>query len=67
MGLGVDKSELEKVLRGLEIFHRYEEKDIAWKDDELFAGGEVSDEDKETLQALGWHWDDEYDCWYIWQ
>lgn len=58
-------SKLEKVLHGLEIFRRYEQLDISSYNDCIFAGGEVSDDDKKLLLNLGWIWHDEFECWMI--
>lgn len=54
----------ERIKAGFEIFDKYEGyQEVAAEHDRIFAGPDpeiVSDEDKETLEEIGWHVD-EYD------
>ena len=62
---------LKEVRDGLNILSKYlskgEESYVTAQHDILFAGpgldGGISDEDKKKLEDLGWHFDEEFDCW----
>jgi hypothetical protein len=62
---------MKDLIEALTIFAKYQEADTyapthCEHDIMLVVGVEesaVSEEDAKRLDALGWHWDSEYDCW----
>lgn len=66
----------KQIARGLEILGEFraqgtEALSISAQRDQLFAGGDQFDDDpaampepaRKELEALGWFWDDEVECW----
>ncbi len=58
---------IEKLIEGLQIIAKYQpEGEVSVGHDVFYAGDynpdEMTDEDKATLEALGWG--EEYDSWY---
>jgi hypothetical protein len=66
----VEVASFNDVIEGLKILAKYEEKgleaQIAGAGYDFLGGSdaEVTDDaDVRRLEELGWHWDDESDCW----
>lgn len=63
-------AKLSTIRMGLNIFSKYDKNDTscAAEHDVFYAGEtppeEISEEDKETLEDLGWGWDKGFNCWY---
>ena len=59
----------EKVMKGIAIILKYNKKaGVCAEHDEFFCGhdiGEMSDEDDEAMNHLGWDWDDDIRSWKI--
>lgn len=57
----------EQIIQGLTILSKYSDNEIAAEHDILYAGpaygDTVSDEDKATLETLGWHIDSGTETW----
>lgn len=55
------------VVEGLTILMKHGAVNVDAQHDELFAGpgidGELSEDEKKRLEELGWHFDEEFDCW----
>lgn len=63
-------ADAKKIIAGLDIMQKHGlEVEVDAQHDVLYAGpgidGELTDEDKKKLEELGWHWDEEFDCWSI--
>jgi hypothetical protein len=61
-------SNAERVVKGLEIFLKYDaDADVCAEHDVIYAGvgleEKVSKEDELQLKTLGWHFDKEFDSW----
>lgn len=61
---------INEVLKGLQIIAKYEKEDpcgVSAEHDIIYAGWTVSDklsqEDRDQLEQLGWHWDSSIDSW----
>lgn len=57
---------IECFIAGLEIFRKYHASDVSAEHDIVYVGtfdDVVSDEDKKTLDSLGFFWANEFDCW----
>lgn len=61
-----DKSTIEEIIEGLTILKAYGG-DVGADHDILFTGPysqeDVTAQDAEALEELGWHWNDEYSAW----
>lgn len=59
--------QIDMIIQGLQILAKYKQPDISAEHDVICAGPslgtEVSFEDAEALDALGWHHDSELECW----
>ena len=58
----------QQLIEGLTILEKYGgDDDCAAEHDIIYAGStpadKMSKEDAKRLDELGWHWDDEFDCW----
>ena len=53
------------IAMGLQIFAKYGDHDVDARHDEIFAGGQVEDEEPDLLEKLGWRWQADEDCWAI--
>jgi hypothetical protein len=59
---------MKQMAAGLTILMKYDpEGSCSAEHDILYAGpdeqGKVSEEDQKKLEDLGWHWDEQFDCW----
>lgn len=60
---------ISQLREGLTILEKYCGRDdpCVVGHDIIYAGGveasKMSDEDAKRIDELGWHWDDEFDCW----
>jgi hypothetical protein len=59
---------MKQIQGGLAILTKYGDGDCAAEHDVFYAGpnigvDRVTAEDKAQLEALGWHWSNEFDCW----
>ena len=61
---------LNQVIKGLEIFAKHglgDEHDICAEHDIIYAGananGQLTRDEYDQLEALGWHWDESVDSW----
>ena len=57
----------KKMIEAFTIFRRYEDGDIAAEHDIIYAGpapNDVSEDDKLKLAELGWHVEEEFDCFF---
>lgn len=58
---------VEKIMKGLEILNKYPDCSIAAGHEEIFAGPSNADQitvdDQHALEALDWHFDEEFESW----
>lgn len=61
------RERVEQIRDGLTIFLKYDKPSCDAQHDILYAGckGEVSADDRAALLGLGWHEDDELECWAL--
>ena len=62
-------NKIESVMNGLSILARYSGAEVSANHDAIKAGPpgdvDVTPEDAEALELLGWHWDVVEECWEI--
>lgn len=62
-------ADAKQVIDGLTVLMKHGAVEVDAQHDELFAGpgldGELTDEEKAKMKELGWHFDEEFDCWSI--
>lgn len=63
-------ADAKKIIEGLSIMQKHGlSVEVDAQHDVLYAGpgidGELTDEEQKKLEELGWHWDEEFDCWAI--
>lgn len=57
-------NDLKRLLAGLEIFNKYGDSDVSAQHDIIYAGRETTNqEDSAKLKELGWHKEEEFECW----
>jgi hypothetical protein len=62
-----EKSRAGKLVAGLQLMMIHGPVDVDAQHDVIYAGGGdgegLPDSLASSLEGLGWHWDDEYECW----
>jgi hypothetical protein len=60
-------TDIQKLIRGLQLLDHYGARYISAGHDVIYAGGETdyTPEARETLEEAGWHWDASYESWYF--
>lgn len=63
-------ADAKKIVEGLNILQKYGlTVEVDAQHDVIYAGpginGELTVEEQAEMEKIGWHWDEEFDCWAI--